>query len=51
MQTALSTDNGQYHVLASNNSGEVIAAFSLIVAYDPADSNSSLDVKHLLDWN
>jgi hypothetical protein len=31
---ALSTDDGQYHVLASNSNGEVIAAFSVIVSAD-----------------
>jgi hypothetical protein len=44
--TALSTDQAQYHALASNSKGEVIASFSLNVAFDA--NSASLDVKEIL---
>lgn len=49
MPAALSTDEGQYHVHASNSNGEVIAAFSLVVSFDPA--SATLDLNQILAKN
>lgn len=47
--TCLSIDDGQYHATASNSNGEVIAAFSLIVAYDATTDANNIDVKQILE--
>ena len=46
--TALATDDGQYSVTASNSVNEIMAAFSLTVAFDASDS-SHLDVTQILE--
>lgn len=49
--TCLSTDDGQYHISASNSNGEVIAAYSVIISYDAlsnADANS-IDLKQIIE--
>ena len=47
--TVLSTDDGQYYVVATNTNGEEItAAFCLIVSFEINDSNL-IDVKKILE--
>jgi hypothetical protein len=46
--TTLATDDGQYSVHASNSVNEIMAAFSLTVAFDAFES-SHLDVKQILE--
>lgn len=48
ISTVLSTDDGQYYVVATNNNGEATAAFCLIVSFEINDSNL-IDVKKILE--
>ncbi len=45
--TVLSTDDGDYHAIASNTNGDVIAAFSLNVEFDEVDTKN-IDVSQIL---
>ncbi len=45
--TVLATDEGDYQAIASNNKGDVIAAFNLNVDFEDA-FESNLDVTQLL---
>lgn len=49
--TALSIDDGQYHVAASNQNGEAIAAFSLIVSFDANHPSGNIDINKILQSN
>ena len=48
ISTVLSTDDGQYYLLATNNNGEATAAFCMIVSFEINDSNL-IDVKKILE--
>ena len=46
IMTVLATDEGDYQAIASNNKGDVIAAFNLNVDFEDGDAN--LDVSKIL---